>query len=146
MVNDDNIPHVLHYTGLWGAVANIFIMAEKQYVHLNRDICQRNVLQRTDDAIQPDSYWIAIPGTQTDTTTHSPPPMQIDLKMQDGGKNENRGEKRKKNVLHTVKGRGARGVSRGGEILSCGNRSHTEGAGDKMDLIQREGQKKIKAA
>lgn len=99
MVNDDNIPHVLHYTGLWGAVANIFIVAEKQYVHLNRDICQRYVLQRADNAIQPDSYWIAIPGTQTDTTTHSPPPMQIDLKMQDGGKNENRGGKKKKKCL-----------------------------------------------
>lgn len=115
MVNDDNIPHVLHYTGLWGAVANIFIMAEKQYVHLNRDICQRNVLQRADNAIQPDSYWIAIPGTQTDKTTHSPPPMQIDLKMQDGGKNENRGGKKTKKMSYIQLREEGQGGFQGGE-------------------------------
>lgn len=34
-----------------GAVANIVIMAEMQYAHINREICQRYGLQRTDNAI-----------------------------------------------------------------------------------------------
>lgn len=32
-------------------MANIFIMAEMQYVHSNREICQRYGLQRIDNAI-----------------------------------------------------------------------------------------------
>lgn len=53
-------------------------------------------------------------------------------------------KRKKKKVLHTVKGKGARGVSRGGEILSCGNRSHTEGAGDKMHINTERRTKKNK--
>lgn len=34
-----------------GAVADIFIMAEMRYAHINREIYQRYGLQRTDNAI-----------------------------------------------------------------------------------------------
>lgn len=60
-----------------------------------------------------------------------------------GAKMKIEGKKRKKKKSYIqLREKGQGGVSRGGEILSCGNRSHTEGAGDRMDLIQREGQKK----
>lgn len=86
-MNDDNITRVSHYGSLWGTVANIFIMAKMRHAHINREICQRYGLQRTDNATQADSYMIAIPQAQRDKTNHSPRLMQIDsIKMQDGEK------------------------------------------------------------
>lgn len=60
--------------GAGGAVANIFIMAEMQYAHINRDICPCYGLQRTYNAVQADSYMIALarPRQMKQITAHSP--------------------------------------------------------------------------
>lgn len=50
-MNDDNTTRVSRYGSLWGAVSNIFILAEMRYAHINGEICQRYGLQRTDNAI-----------------------------------------------------------------------------------------------
>lgn len=90
-MNDDNITLVSHYGSLWGAVANIFITAEKRYAHVNGEICQRYGLQRKDNAIQADSYMIAIAHAQTDKTNHGPRSHANCLNKNErcGGKNVN---------------------------------------------------------
>lgn len=83
-----------------------------------------------------------MPGTQTDKTTHSPPPMQIDLKMQDEGKNENRGKKRKKMYNIQLRKKGQGGFKGGEKFYSVEIDLTQKERGTKWTLIQREGQKK----
>lgn len=100
---DDNITSVSHFSSLWGAVVNIFIMVEMRHAHINRETCQLYSQQRRDNTIQANSEMIAISGVWVDKTKYSHILRKLIEKKKEWGKNA---KKEKETLItHSTVGR-----------------------------------------